>query len=59
MGQAYNSSRTVRNSIQLRFDNLDLIQQLSTASEKAAKALASAERANAEKSRFWQQPAMI
>lgn len=52
LGQAYNSSRTVRNSIQLRFDNLDLIRQLSTASEKAAKALASAERANAEKSRF-------
>lgn len=52
MGQAYNSSRTVRNSIQLRFDNLDLIQQLSAASEKAAKALAAAERANAEKSQF-------
>lgn len=52
MGQAYNSSRTVRNSIQLRFDNLELIQQLSAASEKAAKALTSAERANAEKSRF-------
>jgi len=52
MGQAYNSSRTVRNSIQLRFDNLELIQQLSAASEKAAKALTSAERANSEKSRF-------
>lgn len=52
IGQAYNSSRTVRNSIQLRFDNLELIRQLSATSEKAAKALASAEQANAEKSRF-------
>lgn len=45
MGQAYNTSATARASIQLRFENLDLIEQLSSATRKA-------ERANAEKSRF-------
>ena len=52
MGQAYNTSRTARASIQLRFENLDLIEQLSSATKKAEQALVTAEKANAEKSHF-------
>lgn len=52
MGQAYNTSRTARASIQLRFENLDLIEQLNLAKKKAELAQAAAENANAEKSRF-------
>ncbi|GGX26798.1 ATP-binding response regulator [Undibacterium macrobrachii] len=52
MGQAYNTSRTARASIQLRFENLDLIEQLSSATKKAEQALVAAEKANAEKSHF-------
>lgn len=52
MGQAYNTSRTARASIQLRFDNLELIEQLSLATKQAEQAQLAAEAANAEKSRF-------
>jgi signal transduction histidine kinase len=52
MGQAYNTSRTARASIRLRFENIDLIGQLSLARKKAEQAQAAAEDANAEKSRF-------
>ena len=52
MGQAYNTSRTARASIQLRFENLDLIEQLNLAKKKAEQAQAAAERANAEEVTF-------
>lgn len=52
MGQAYNTSKTARASIQLRFENLDLIEQLNLAKKKAEQAQAAAERANTEKSHF-------
>lgn len=52
MGQAYNTSRTARNSIMLRFENLDLIEQLNFSKKRAEQAQASAEQANAAKSHF-------
>jgi signal transduction histidine kinase/CheY-like chemotaxis protein len=52
MGQAYNTSRTARASIQLRFENLDLIEQLDSAKRKAELAQEAAELANSEKSHF-------
>lgn len=51
-GQARTSRRSIRDSIALRFENLDLIARLQAESQTSAKARDQAEQANMAKSRF-------
>jgi signal transduction histidine kinase len=52
VGQARNSAIAVRTAIDLRFENLDLIERLRLETEKAQAAHREAERANLAKSKF-------
>jgi signal transduction histidine kinase/ActR/RegA family two-component response regulator len=50
--QARNSSRASRQAIELRFENVELVQRLRLESDKAQAAMTRAEQANMAKSRF-------
>ncbi|WP_051516441.1 hybrid sensor histidine kinase/response regulator [Herbaspirillum sp. RV1423] len=50
--QARNSARASRQAIELRFENVDLVQRLRLESEKSQQAMHKAEQANIAKSRF-------
>ena len=52
LSQGRNSSRATRAAIQLRFDNIELIDQLRVESGRAQRALRAAEQANLAKSKF-------
>jgi signal transduction histidine kinase len=52
LGQALNSSRSIRAAIELRFENVDLVEQLRLEAGIAAAAQREAEQANAAKSKF-------
>lgn len=52
IGQAMNTARTVRESIELRFENVDLLEKLRRETELAEAARLDAEEANMAKSKF-------
>jgi signal transduction histidine kinase/ActR/RegA family two-component response regulator len=52
LSQGRNSCRAARAAIELRFDNIGLIEQLRVESQRVSEALAQAEQANQAKSRF-------
>ncbi|MFC0169262.1 hybrid sensor histidine kinase/response regulator [Pseudoduganella danionis] len=52
LSQGYNSARATRAAIELRFENIDLIEMLKVESARASDARVAAEQANHAKSRF-------
>jgi signal transduction histidine kinase len=52
LSQGYNSTRATRAAIELRFENIDLIEMLKVESARASDAREAAEQANHAKSRF-------
>lgn len=52
LGQGFNSARAARAAIELRFENIDLVDQLRVETEIAEAARREAEEANAAKSKF-------
>ncbi|MYN47055.1 response regulator [Pseudoduganella sp. FT93W] len=52
LSQGYNSTRATRAAIELRFENVDLIEMLKVESARASAARVAAEQANHAKSRF-------